>query len=446
MRYFSMTLDDKRDLQQILFLAGRILERLHLADELDSARTPAPEPLTPEPDRQTCRIEDGKTLFFPTLRADPRDNLLDHTQNKGFSIDFSDEEIAKMPRYFRKIFRTNHRTAHVRLKDSGVYEIRIQIDGRRISGSGKYLEDAKANFIDKLREADAERNNKSEKAAPEVKLVAPQVLPAAFSLSVGDYALQYLDTFKRPNVSEKHYNNLCGIVRRHISRFFGNKPLRDLTATDCQKFLNELTNAKKFRTAEDAKGILDWISAAAVADRLLPADVMTQIQILPHKRTAGKVIPREFIRAFLQKEPQARAELCLWLLIYTGMRPCEVYALDFDESGFVSVQTAKKKKWEEPETRRIPLHPALLPYIDKICAALPVSLFLLERAFHKHFPADFRLYDLRHTFTTAAQQAHCYKSWVDYVTGHKGGANTTDRVYTHWEDDFQREEMAKLKY
>lgn len=128
------------------------------------------------------------------------------------------------------------------------------------------------------------------------------------------------------------------------------------------------------------------------------------------------------------------------------MRPCEVFALTFDECGFVSVQTAKKKKWEEPETRRIPLHSALFPYLDKIKAALPVSLFLLERAFKKHFPPEFRLYDLRHTFTTAAQQAHCYKSWVDYVTGHKGGANTTDRVYTHWEDDFQREEIEKLKY
>lgn len=434
-----MTLDDERDLQQILFLTGRILERLHLADELD----PAQEPPQPDPDGQTCRIDDGKTLFFPTLRADPRADTFDHTQ-KGFSLTFSDEEISKMPRYFRKIFRTNHKTAHVRLKDSGVYEIRLQIDGVRISASSRFLDEAKIKFLQKLKLFD--KGDLQARQHVEKKLVAPQVLPAAFSLSVGDYALQYLDTFKRPNVSEKHYNNLCGIVRRHISRFFGDKPLRDLTATDCQKFLNELTNAKKFRTAEDAKGILAWISSAAVADRLLPADVMTQIQILPHKRTAGKVIPREFIRAFLAKEPQSRAELCLWLLIYTGMRPCEVYALDFDESGFVSIQTAKKKKWENPETRRIPLHPALSPYLDKIRAALPVSLILLERAFHKHFPADFRLYDLRHTFTTAAQQAHCYKSWVDYVTGHKGGANTTDRVYTHWEDDFQREEMAKLEY
>ena len=348
-----------------------------------------------------------------------------------------------MPRYFRKLFRTQHKTAHVRLKDGNIYEIRLQIDGVRISASSRFLDEAKIKFLQKLKLFD--KGDLQARQHTEKKPVAPQVLPAP-ALSVSDYALQYLETFKKPNISEKHFYNLSGIVRRHISRFFGDKLLRDLTATDCQKFLNELIQIGKFRTAEDAKSILDWICSAAVADRLLPVDVMAQVQIQPHKRTAGKVIPREYIRAFLAKEPQSRAEFCLWLLIFTGVRPCEVYALTFDECGFVSVQTAKKKKWEEPETRRIPLHSALFPYLDKIKAALPVSLILLERAFHRHFPPEYRLYDLRHTFTTAAQQAHCYKSWVDYVTGHKGGANTTDRVYTHWEDDFQREEIEKLEY
>ena len=333
--------------------------------------------------------------------------------------------------------RTRSFAGFRRLRDT------LQIDGVRISASSRFLDEAKIKFLQKLKLFD--KGDLQARQHTEKKPVAPQVLPAP-ALSVSDYALQYLETFKKPNISEKHFYNLSGIVRRHISRFFGDKLLRDLTATDCQKFLNELIQIGKFRTAEDAKSILDWICSAAVADRLLPVDVMAQVQIQPHKRTAGKVIPREYIRAFLAKEPQSRAEFCLWLLIFTGMRPCEVYALTFDECGFVSVQTAKKKKWEEPETRRIPLHSALLPYIERIRAALPVSLILLERAFHRHFPPEFRLYDLRHTFTTAAQQAHCYKSWVDYVTGHKGGANTTDRVYTHWEDDFQREEIEKLKY
>ncbi len=158
------------------------------------------------------------------------------------------------------------------------------------------------------------------------------------------------------------------------------------------------------------------------------------------------MIPNLYMHAFFNREPTAKADFCLWLLAYTGMRPCELTDLVFDDKGFIIIKTAKKKQYEKQSFRRIPLHSALLPYIEQIKAAVPVSLLQLERAFHKFFPTEFRLYDLRHTFTTAVQQAHCYKPWVDYVTGHKMNANTTDRVYTHWEDDWQREEMEKLKF
>ena len=72
--------------------------------------------------------DDGKTIFFPALRAvrevtgSPGAEV--NSQKEG-SITFSMEEISKMPRYFRKLFRTQRKTAHVRLKDDGVYEIRL---------------------------------------------------------------------------------------------------------------------------------------------------------------------------------------------------------------------------------------------------------------------------------------------------------------------------------
>ena len=428
-----MTKEDEKDLQQILFLAGRILERQHLSEER------AAQPKTPQ------ETQTGIILRFPgIIRATPgetNNGAVVETQKETCLI-FTDEEVSKMPRRFRKIFRTNKQTAHIRRKDGGVYEIRMQIDGYRITASAKYLDLAKERFLQKLREYE---KNGAIRKQERAQTLAPIVSNLA-ALSVADYALHYLDTFKRPNISEKHFSNLCGIVHRHIARFFGCTLMRNITATDCQKLLNELLEEGKGRTVEEVKNLLSWICAAAVADRILLADVMAHVQTVPHRRTAGKSIPREYIRAFLAREPQDRAELCLWLLVYTGMRPCELSALTFDNAGFVSITTAKRKKWEMQDERRIPLHPAVLPYIEQIRAALPVALVLLERAFRRHFPPEYRLYDLRHTFTTIAQQAHCYKSWVDYVTGHKANGNTTDRVYTHWEDDFQREEMAKIEF
>ena len=394
-----------------------------------------------------------KILVFPTkvetpsgenptaniLKTTPDVTASDDNISKGYvNFLFSDEEISKMPRKFRKIFRTNRQTAHVRRKEGEVYEIRMQINGYRITASAKYLDTAKERFIKKLREY-------NEHGAPCKKTQEETTLDVS-PLSVGDYALHYLETFKKPNVSEKHYSNLCAIVRRHISRFFGDKLMRNITATDCQMLLNELSEQGKGRTVEEVKNILSWICSAAVADRILSADVTAQLQTIPHRRTIGKSIPREYIRNFLAHEPQSRAELCLRLLVYTGMRPCELSALTFEDTGFISIVTAKRKKWETKDVRRIPLHPAILPDVEKIREALPVSLVLLERAFRRYFPTEYRLYDLRHTFTTIAQQAHCYKPWVDYVTGHKANGNTTDKVYTHWEDEWQQGEMAKIEF
>lgn len=416
------TKDTLRQLDFAIGILCRISENLRCPN--DSAPTPG---------------VDNAIISFPSIRADGTQptNAAERSQ-KETDLLFSEEEVSKMPRKFRKIFRTNKQTAHVRRRDGDVYEIRMQINGYRISASAKYLDLAKERFIKKLREY-------NEHGAPKKKEAAQAPLDVA-PLSVSDYALHYLETFKRPNISEKHYYNLCGIARRHVARFFGDTLMRDLTATDCQKLLNELAEQGKGRTVEEVKNLLVWICSAAVADRIMPVDVMARVQTLPHRRTAGKSIPREYVRAFLEREPKDKAELCLRLLIYTGMRPCELSALTFEEGGFISIVTAKRKKWELKDERRIPLHPAVLPDVEKIRAALPVALVLLERAFRRHFPSDYRLYDLRHTFTTIAQQAHCYKPWVDYVTGHKANGNTTDKVYTHWEDDWQREEMSKIEF
>lgn len=427
-----MTPQDEKDLEQILFLAARILERKHASDGGKLAALALNSPPNAPPLSNTG----GEIIRFPVLRAD---GLADPINpQKEIAPIFSEEDISKMPRKFRKTFRTNKQTAHIRRRENGVYEIRMQQNGYRISASAKFLDLAKERFIKKL-------HAYAEHGAPEARERARNAPPVA-SYTVAEYALHYIETFKRPNVCKRYYLNLQGLVRRHIERFFGRTLMRDITATACQRLLNELSEEGKGRTVEDIKSLLSWICAAAVADRILPADITARLQTVPHRRTVGKSIPREYIRAFLSHEPQNRAELCLRLLIYTGMRPCELSALTFDGAGFVTITTAKRKKWETQDTRRIPLHPALLPYLAEIRAALPVALVMLERAFRKHFPPDYRLYDLRHTFTTIAQQAHCYKAWVDYVTGHKANGNTTDRVYTHWEDSWQTAEMAKIEF
>lgn len=203
-----MTPQDEKDLQQILFLAGRILERQHLSDER-SYNAPA---LIYSRDNATQEIttptNDGIIIPFPSRRADGAQPLASAERSQEeTTLLFSVEEVSKMPRKFRKIFRTNKQTAHVRRKDGDVYEIRMQLDGHRITASAKYLDLAKERFIKKLREYNEYGRTGKKETAQSVPDVAP--------LSVSDYALHYLQTFKRPNISEKHFSNLCGIVNQY---------------------------------------------------------------------------------------------------------------------------------------------------------------------------------------------------------------------------------------
>ena len=75
-----------------------------------------------------------------------------------FGLKFTNEEIRQMPKTFRKEFRVEGCTAHVRKrpcgKDTFTYEIRYRRNGYNITITDKNLEKGKRRFIQALKEAD----------------------------------------------------------------------------------------------------------------------------------------------------------------------------------------------------------------------------------------------------------------------------------------------------
>lgn len=78
---------------------------------------------------------------------------------------FTKQEILKMPKQFRKDFRTAGCSAHILRRKSGKnnwnYMIRYRKNGYNILASSNNLEEAKRKFIEKLCEADALRRQES---------------------------------------------------------------------------------------------------------------------------------------------------------------------------------------------------------------------------------------------------------------------------------------------
>ena len=387
------------------------------------------------------RFADDNVRAFPTrgslqlitCEKEKSDVLGTSEAERGF-VEFTEKEILQMPKEKRNYFRINGLRVHWRKKKNGVFELRCTINKVSYYGAAVDLKIAKKRFIEDLK-------RDPEKDVSETKKQLPSL--------VGDYTLHYLENFKKPNTGEKTYQNYLGIAKRHVIKKLGEAtPIKNVTATDCQTILKGLRDEGKGRTAEDVNNLFDWIFKAAISDGLISVSPMQAVKIPRHRRKPGKCIPIEIMREFLS-EPKMRYDYLIMLMSYTGMRPYEIQSSVF-EADFVTIQNAKEDPNDAPTFRRIPLHSALLPYLSEIKANVKVNAMEAARYFRKRLKAlnvkGYRFYDLRHTFTTVIQECGANKEWVDYITNHVSAQNVTDRVYTHWSDEFHKSQIEKLRF
>lgn len=423
---------DLLELEQAARTIVAVVERNRISDETAAERRenfillPGGGNYQPQKEKDESSFEDTSE---PTTTKNERENTIPRL------ISFNNKELRFMPnKELRDYFRNRNLADHIRQKENGTYEIRYMINGVNYYGASKNLKEAMQRFIQNI--------IKKTKCSQEETLSTPIERPPAL---VRDYAHHYLDTFKKPNICEKAFKNYKRTTNNHIAPHFNGIYVKDVTASDCQALLNKILAEGKGRISEDVKNLMTWIFETAVADKILLSNPMNSVQIPKHRRKNGKQILVDIMYAYLSNPPKDRYDYIIRFIAYTGIRPCEIASAKF-ENGFVTIKNAKQKPNEEPTYRTIPIHSDLAIYIDEIKKYLNINLTGLGRAFKKKFPPEYRLYDLRHTFTSRIQECKATKSWVDYVTNHTGERNTTDRVYTHWSDDFQREEMEKLNF
>ena len=436
-----MKLEDEKDLQQILFLVARILERQHLSDESAPAAPkliPFPVNLSREKTQTTPHDKMGVVLQFPTtFRAAAVEETEQGAAESQKEIEpiFSDEEISKMPRKFRKIFRTNKQTAHVRKKDGDVYEIRMQIDGHRITASAKYLDLAKERFIKKLKEYN------------EHGALTPQAKKRVFLLP---YMSQWLETVKKPFIKENTYKMYLQTFNAYIVPNFENRTIPSLTQFELQSFINSFVTAGKNRTAQKVALLLSAVLDYATDDGIIERSPMKRVIVARYEQESGQSLTREeektLISSFLNSS-NIYAQAYVFML-YTGIRRGELASVQLSD-GWITVITGKQRKGVKPKTRRLPISPMLkkfLPIIDlesiKKSTVGPLTRHI------KDFLPSHHLHDLRHTFITRAQECGIKRELVSLWAGHAADSSITSNVYTHLEQNeaHQIAEMSLFFY
>ena len=132
------------------------------------------------------------------------------TAKKGLDdiseLKFTNKEINQMPKTFRKEFRADGCTAHIRKKQSGkngyIYEIRYRKNGYDVSASNKNLEEAKRLFIEQLKTAKVSK-----------KITG---VPKTFH----SFSMYYFENFRIKKVTEKTYKTDYNRYKRYLQPYF----------------------------------------------------------------------------------------------------------------------------------------------------------------------------------------------------------------------------------
>ena len=261
-----------------------------------------------------------------------------------------------------------------------------------------------------------------------------------------EYGRKWLDVDKKPNVHKDTYRVYNGVFKNYICPTFENKYFREISFFDLQDFFNKLPT-EKGKTIENIKIVMRGIYDSAYIDGMIDKNIMERVQVKRHIRKKGQCLSIQAEKDFISKIKGNTKELSWLVLLYSGVRPCELSSIEFDwQNNEMTIKNGKLKRYQTTFYRTIPI----FPHLKALKTRLENEDWKKNtRTMSCRFPRvcpNYRLYDLRHTFVTRAKQCGVCDELVSQWTGHELGKSVTAKVYTHYDMNFQQKEALKVFY
>ena len=381
--------------------------------------------------------EFGKVLQFPSISL-AKDKTRDFGQNNAFeenkkdksvsiTLKFTQKDISKMAKTFKKEFIANGLVARVIKRESGknsfCYEIRYRRNGYNIEVSSTDLAKAKLKFLE------ATKPENIEKYATATK-------QSGFHL-FKEVATEWL-IYKKGKISKDTLNSYESYARRYVYPIIGEKPISSIRTIDVDNVLNEKTP----RLYEDLRTVLNSVFKYAINSGLITHNPVALIPFKRAERQNRRALTKEEQLLFAERIflPEFKTyKQAFLIMFYFGLRPCELKNARF-EGTFLIAQNAKRKGGKI-EYKKIPVPKQAQEKLDITQAvSAPVSMNKLNDAFKRILQDDtVTQYYLRHTFATTCQQ-FVRPDIVDIWMG-DSSERLVGRVYTHFPDEFMQKQM-----
>lgn len=164
------------------------------------------------------------------------------------------------------------------------------------------------------------------------------------TMKVCEWANQWLETFKRPNVGEHTYQDYKNIINNHFGAI-GNIPLQKLTLLQVQAGMNELeghTRLQQFYRLT-IRQVLD----AAIDNNLLMKNVASRLPAIQSDTPEKRALTKKELDAIQKTEFTDREKAFVYLALYTGCRRGEIIALQRKDIDFRKkrLQSSRRRSW-----------------------------------------------------------------------------------------------------
>ena len=359
--------------------------------------------------------------------ADARlsDALQLNKEQVSIKLFFNEKEIKEMPKTFKKEFRQDGCTAHVRKiksgKDTYIYEIRYRRNGYNISVSNKNLEVAKNKFVNALKTAD---NN------------AGKNVPTTFNA----FAMYYFNNFRIKKVAKRTFQVDMSRYNLYLKPYFKEKSIKQITPIECQKLIDSLNECGKGKTADEVYSLLSIILKVAISHNIITKNPLNIVFHQKHQTEHGSALKRSEEAFFITALQGNKLLPVFALALYTGLRPNELYTAKI-EGPFIVAKNSKRKNGKI-EYKKIPITKMLAPYIKNGLPHIPYIETLRETV--RSLLPGHKLYDLRTTFYTRCKECGISDYARDEFVGHSSG--TLGDTYTDLSDEYLLKEGEKFYY
>lgn len=311
----------------------------------------------------------------------------------------------------------------IRKRANGIYESRFYFNKKYYSVYSKNLKELNKKKIQKLKELKETINNEN-------NIINFDTLK--------QWALYWLENFKKPFVKEKTYNEILNYLNNHIIKYLGDLKLKNINSQILQNFLNQYT---KSRTKEIIFLYLNALLQKAQDIGLIKINPLKAVVKDKKIKTNKLSFTLNEQKLILEKLTEPLKSIILIYLL-TGLRKNEINQII--EINKDNIKVIKEKSENEIKTIKLTAQTIKLikETINKKINTDKVSkqftTFLKENNI-----LNKSLHTTRHTYATNNYYLETPIKHLQEFMGHKD-IQTTLNIYTNLDNSIKKEELIKL--